>query len=78
MVSQREAISYITAIRRVQDLEHPGHQHTIPEWLIIMRRQLQKAEDAWYAGDEGRAFDRVAHVAACGLAALEQTGERAE
>lgn len=74
MITQNQAIEYVSGIRKIQDLKHPGHTHTVPEWLLIIRRQLQKAEDAWNAGDDAEAFQRVGHVAACGLAAVEHNG----
>jgi hypothetical protein len=74
MTTREQAIEYVSGIRTIQDLKHPDHTHTIPEWLLIIRRQLQKAEDAWYRGDSTEAFQRVGHVAACGLAAIEHNG----
>ena len=74
MITQQQAIDYVSGIRTIQDLKHPGHTHTVPEWLLIIRRQLQKAEDAWIIGDDAEAFQRVGHVAACGLAAIEHNG----
>lgn len=72
MISRQTAIDYVSNLRDAQESEHQGDQHTIPEWIIITRRQLQKAEDAWYAGQLGEATRRMGHVAACGIAALEQ------
>lgn len=74
MTTQKEAVDFIVGIRQIQELKHSGHTHTIPEWLLIIRRQLQKAEDAWYRGDDAEAFQRVGHVTASGLAAIEQNG----
>lgn len=76
MITQNEAIEYVSGIRKIQELKHSGHQHTVPEWMLIIRHQLKKAEDAWYRGDAAEAFQRVGHVTASGLAAIEQNGHR--
>lgn len=74
MITRQHAIEFVSGIRTIQDLKHPGHTHSIPEWILITRRQLQKAEDAWNDRDEAEAFQRLGHVAACGLAAIEHNG----
>ena len=76
MITQQQAIEYVSGIRTIQDLKHPGHTHTIPEWILITKRQLRKAEEAWTAGDDAEAFQRMGHVSACGLAAIEHNGSK--
>ncbi len=77
MIPQQDAIDYVVAIRAIQNAQHagPNLNHTIPEWLIIIRAQLRKVEAAWYDGQEAEMFHRMGHVAACGLAAIEQNGQ---
>lgn len=75
MTTREKALEYVSGIRDVQDAKHPGHTHTLPEWILITRRQLQKAEDAWNTGKEGEAFYRLGHVGACAAAAIEHTGK---
>lgn len=75
MITKQKALEYISEIRTVQDLQHGTDKHTLPEWFIIIRRQLQKAEDEWYHGKQTNALDRIGHVGACACAALEQNGE---
>jgi hypothetical protein len=75
MITRAKAFEYVSALRDIQDIKHGGDKHTVPEWLIIMRRQLQKAEDAWYQGKQTLALHEVGEAAACGIAALEQNGE---
>lgn len=72
MISRDQAV---TAVLQISDLQrglHGDHQHDVPGWLIIMHRQLRKVEAAWYRGDKSEALIRIAHVAACGVTALEQ------
>ncbi len=75
MITRKTAVAYVESVRELQELKHTGHTHTVPEWLIITRRQLQKVEDAWHDGKPTEALHRFAHVAACGVAAVEQNGE---
>lgn len=74
MTTQKEAIDFVVGIRTTQELKHKGHTHPISEWILITQRQLRKAEDAWQRGDDAAAFYQMGHVAACGLAAIEQNG----
>lgn len=73
--TRKAAIAYVESVRDLQELKHTGDKHTVPEWLIITRRQLQKVEDAWHDGKPSEAIHRLAHVAACGVAAIEQNGQ---
>lgn len=74
-VTRNAAVQYVTDICDLQKLKHGDDQHTVPEWITITSRQLQKAEDAWYIGRKTEALHRLAHVAACGVTAVEQNGE---
>lgn len=74
-VTRNAAIAYVSSVRDLQELKHKGDQHTVPEWLIIVRKQLQKVEDAWYEGQKSEAIHRLAHVAACSIAGIEQNGQ---
>lgn len=74
-VTRNAAIAYVSSVRDIQELQHKDDQHTVPEWLIIARRQLQKVEDAWYEGKFNESLHRLAHVAACSIAAIEQNGQ---
>lgn len=74
MITKKRALKHVGEIRDLQDLKHGKETHTVPEWIIIIRRQVQQAEDAWYVGNKNRALEQVAHVAACGVAALEHNG----
>lgn len=74
-VTRNAAIAYVSGIRDIQEINHKGDHHTVSEWLIITRRQLEKVENAWYEGKKTEAIHRLAHVAACSIAAIEQNGE---
>lgn len=75
MITRAKAFEFVSSLRDIQDLKHGDDQHTVPEWLIIIRRQLQKAEDAWYQGKQTIALHEIGEATACGIAALEQNGE---
>lgn len=76
MISQKEAVAAVLQIRQIQDVKHgTEHTHTVPEWILIIDRQLQKAKEEWYAvgpRPADRALERLAHIAACGICALEE------
>lgn len=74
-VTRNAVIAYVSKVRDLQELKHNSDPHTVAEWLIITRRQLQKVEDMWYDGRKAEAIHRMAHVAACAIAAIEQNGE---
>lgn len=76
MIPRHEAIFFVDNICNQQKAKHGDHHHDVPEWIIIMRRQLQKVEDAWYRGKKTEALHRIGHVAACGVTALQQNGVR--
>ncbi len=71
-----QALNYISEIRKIQDLQHGNEIHTLPEWLIIIRNQLQKVEDEWYSGRKSGALEKIAHIGACACACLEHNGEQ--
>ena len=45
MITQERAIAFVKAVRQKQDLVHGQDTHSIPEWVLIIRKQLRKAED---------------------------------
>lgn len=71
MITQKKAFDAVAQVRKIQDLKHPHHNHSTPEWILITERQLQKAKELWNKGDPDGALERLAHVAACGVCALE-------
>lgn len=75
MITQKRAIELVVDIREVQEAKHKNHQHDVPEWILIIRRQLWQAELEWYAGSKSKALRKLGHISACGLAALEQLAE---
>ncbi len=76
MITQTRAFDALAQVRLVQELKHgKKHPHTVPEWILIIERQLQKAKDEWNKGgpkSDDNAMERVAHVGACAVACLEQ------
>lgn len=75
MITQKKALEAVAQIRHIQDLKHGDEFHTVAEWILITEKQLQKAKDVWNKGGPraaDEALERLAHVAACGVCALEQ------
>lgn len=50
--------------------------HSIPGYLLIMRKELEEAESGWMKNAPGRdsALQEILQVAAVAIAALEQHG----
>ena len=61
--------------RQYQENKRPGRNHSVPAWLLILRKELAEAEEAWvgYAGDEAALLE-ILQVAAVAVACLEQHG----
>lgn len=68
------------AIRRERDHQDnkwgtvQEHPHTVAEWMLIMRKELQEAEQAWMKGGDEDAMREMLQVVAVGVAAMEQHG----
>ena len=61
--------------RNRQDRIHgeiEDHPHSVAEWLLIMRKELQKAENAWIKNGNPSAIIEIIEVIAVGVACLEQ------
>lgn len=50
------------------------HPHEVASWLLIMKKELQEAEDAWMKTGDDEAIREVVQVIATGVACLEQHG----
>lgn len=48
--------------------------HEIPTWIVIMRRELQEAEDAWLKLGDVEAMKELLQAVAVGIAAIQQHG----
>lgn len=48
--------------------------HSIPSWLLIMKKELIEAEDAWMKHGDSEALLEILQVIATGVACLEQHG----
>ncbi len=77
-VSQADIYAAITRERAYQDdkwgtpFEHP---HDVPGWLLIMRGELEEAEQGWLKGNGDKdALRELLQVIAVGVACLEQHG----
>lgn len=74
MSTRTQALRYLSEIRDIQELKHRGDKHSISEWTLIIREQLDKAVRAWYEGHSNEALRKIGHVGACAVAAIEQNG----
>lgn len=77
MSEQSEIFGAITRERQYQDRKWgtPGeHPHDVPGWLLVMRGELQEAEQAWLKGEDRDALVEILQVIAVGVACLEQHG----
>lgn len=78
MPTKAEVYASIEEERSYQDMVWgtvEQHSHTLPEWLIIMRRKIEDAEDAWYNNRvTDNAMGEVIQAVATGVACLEQHG----
>lgn len=76
-MDMEDAFQLLADEREQQDKEW-GHQterdQSIPGYIMIMRRKIQQAEDAWLDGSIGResALFRITQAAATGVAALQE------
>lgn len=51
------------------------HPHELPGWLLVMRKELVEAEDAWVKGPhDAHVLREILQVVSVGIAALEQYG----
>jgi hypothetical protein len=79
MYSLDEVYAAITAERNYQDnkwgtiAEHP---QSIPGYLLIIRKELEEAENGWMKNVRGRdsALAELIQIAAVAVAALQQHG----
>lgn len=61
--------------RAYQDTKRPGRKHPVSAWLLIMRKELDEAEEAWVRHDgDSAALREILQVIAVGIACLEQHG----
>lgn len=76
MNTQELAIKEILKERKYQDTKHgtiEEHPHTLPEWVLIMEKELIEAKEAYFKDAWGVGMlKEIIQVAAVGLAALEQ------
>jgi hypothetical protein len=76
-VPRTDVINAIIAERTYQDLKWGTIEqkiHTIPNWLLIMKKELIEAEDAWMKNGDSDALLEILQVVATGFACLEQHG----
>lgn len=51
-----------------------GRSHALPAWMLIMRKELEEAENAWMKSTDDDVRRELLQVVAVGVAALEEHG----
>lgn len=79
MFTLEEVFDAIRAERAYQDNKWgtiEEHPHSITEYLLIMRKELEEAENGWMKNAQGRhsALQEILQVASVAVAALQQHG----
>ena len=77
MANKQEVFQAICKERDYQDEKWgpvPEHAHDIPSWLLIMRKKIEDAENAWMKISEEEAMRHLLQTTAVGFAAMEQLG----
>ena len=74
-LTRKEVIEVVNEERNYQDKTWGGNihdnKHTVPEWILIMRKHLNEAENALYNDNETEALDAVRKITATGIATME-------
>ncbi len=76
-VDREEIFDAIHDERRFQDEKWgniDSHKHSVPEWLLIMKKLLEKAENDWMKSGDVEALKSVLKATATGVACIEQHG----
>ena len=68
----QDIIDSIVQKAEANQLKHQGDEHSIPEWLLIIERQLEKAKRGWYQNGVVPATEGVLNIAACSFEAMRQ------
>jgi hypothetical protein len=76
---REEIFNKINQEREYQDRKWGNideHPHSIPGYLLIIRKELEEAEEGWMKNVPGRdsAMSEILQIAAVAVAAMEQHG----
>lgn len=77
MTPRTKVYNAIDTERTHQDLKWgtiSQHPQDIAGWMLIMRKELEEAEEAWVNGDPEDCLNEMLQVIATGVAGLEQHG----
>lgn len=73
--SRQEVYNILDEERNYQDKKCGGSvhdkNHSVYDWLLIMRKYLNEAENAMYNGDSTEALNSVRKITALGVATME-------
>ena len=75
MATQEAIIKTILIERDYQDKKWgKDRKHEIPTWFLILRKELDEAEEAWLKKGDEEAIIELSQVVAVGIACMEQHG----
>lgn len=73
-MNRRTVLAAIDRERNYQDTKHGRYMKTTPEWVSIIRKQLDKVDQAYSDGDIVAAMRELLQATSAGVAAIEQNG----
>lgn len=62
----------IDSERRYQTAKWGDPDHTVPEWILIMRKLMNDVDAAWFKDGEVAALSEIRQLTAVGVACMEQ------
>lgn len=78
MITDQESVFDAISEERMYQDEKMGdishHQHSIPEWLLMMRKLIEKAETDWMNNGNDEALKSLLKATSIGVACMEQHG----
>ena len=77
MTDPQDIFAAILRERDFQDMKYGkllDRSHAIPSWLLIMKKELIEAEDAWCKYGNSEAMKELLQAVTVGVACLQQYG----
>lgn len=74
MATREEVYDVIDEERTYQQNKWGPRLHELPTWFLILRKELDEAEDAWLKKGPLEAVIELSQVVAVGIAAMEEHG----
>lgn len=74
MVELEDVYAVITEERVYQDKKWGIRSHEIPTWFLILRKELDEAEEAWLKKGDRESIIELSQVVAVGVACMQEHG----